>query len=181
MDLVDLLLRSHGALRGSLKSLTGMLGQPGGVGWEDRVALDQGDFSRGLQEFIEAFKAHEAVEDVFLSRVVRQLGMDSQLDEAIAEGHRSLEAMTHLFEAIVGSFDGEHVYRVRMVLGHLNEELEKHLAYEETQIFPKLRDRLPPGLLRELGHRAVVRQRARNLSTGRPARTARPRTRSSIT
>lgn len=73
MDIVDLLLESHETLRGSLKSLTAMLGRPAGVGWEDRMGLDRARFSLQLEMFLAAFKAHEAVEDAYLSRIVRQL------------------------------------------------------------------------------------------------------------
>ena len=160
MDIVDLLLETHEALRGSLKSLTAMLGEASGVGWEDRLTLDRDPFARKLNEFLAAFKAHEAVEEAYLSRIVRQLGLDPELDAAIAEGHRSLGAMTHLFGTVVGVCDGEHVYRVRTVLSLLSEELERHFSFEEKQVFPKLRDRLPKGLLRELGHRARTLQHA---------------------
>lgn len=160
MDIVDLLLKSHETLRGSLKSLTVMLGQPSGVGWEDRCGLDQANFSLQLKVFLVDFKAHEAVEDAFLSRIVRQLGLDPDLDAAIVEGHRALGEMTHLFGIIVGVCDGEHVHRVRTVLFLLSEELERHFSYEEKKVFPKLRERLPAGLLRELGHRAHTKQRA---------------------
>ena len=159
MDIVELLLQNHETLRGSLKSLTGMLGPPRGVGWEDRLGLDQARFSLQLGQFLAAFQAHEAAEDAYFSRIVRQLGLDPALDAAIAEGHRSLGAMTHLFETVVGICDGEHVYRVRTVLFLLSEELERHFSYEEKRVFPKLRERLPAGLLRELGHRARSKQR----------------------
>ena len=160
MDIVELLLENHETLRGSLKSLTAMLGQPSGVGWEDRMGLDQARFSLQLGKFLADFKAHEAVEDAYLSRIVRQLGLDPELGAAIAEGHRSLGAMTHLFGTVVGVCDGEHVHRVRTVLSLLSEELERHFVYEENRVFPKLRERLPAGLLRELGHRACSKQRA---------------------
>lgn len=159
MDIVDVSLASHEALRGSMKRLTSMLGEPRGVGWEDRVTLDRGSFLRQLQEFLEDFKAHEAVEDAFLCRIVRQLELNAELDAAVVEGHRSLRSMARLFETIVGVCDGEHVYRVRTVLDLLSAELERHLAYEEKQVFPRLRERLPAGLLRELGHRAQAKQR----------------------
>lgn len=159
MDIVELLLEKHETLRGELKSLTALLGQPSGVGWEDRAEYDQERFSRQLKEFLAAFRAHEAVEDAYLSRIVRQLGLDPELDAAIAEGHRSLGAMTHLFGTVVCVCDGEHVYRVRTILSLLSEELERHFSYEEQRVFPKLRERLPAGLLRELGHRASLKQR----------------------
>lgn len=160
MDIVDLLLESHETLRGSLKRLTAMLGEPSGVGWEDRLTLDRDPFSRQLKEFLAAFRAHEVVEDAYLSRIVREIGLNPELDAAIVEGHRSIRSMTHLFETIIGVCDGEHVHRVRTVLCLLSEDMERHLAYEEKQVFPKLRERLPAGLLRELGHRAQVLQHA---------------------
>jgi len=169
MDIVDLLLQSHEVLRSSVRSLVEMLGRESGVGWEDRASFDKRAFARTLDEFIAAFRAHEADEDAFLSRVVRQLWLDREMDSTIAEGHRALGEMTHLFGAVLGASDGEHVYRLRTVLFQLNEELERHLAYEEGRVFPKLRERLPAGLLKELGRRAVARRRAAPKSRRRTA------------
>lgn len=160
MDIVELLIESHGMLRGSLQDLTARMGAPSGVGWEDRVSLDLGSFSRQLKVFLAALKAHEAVEDAYLSRVVRQLGLNPDLDAAISEGRRSLGAMSALFETVVRVCDGEHVYGARTVLCLLSDELERHFVYEEKLVFPKLRDRLPAGLLRELGHRAQDRRKS---------------------
>jgi hemerythrin-like domain-containing protein len=172
MDLVDLLLKGHKTLRGSLKTMTGMLGKPSGVGWEDRMALDHAKFSRHLNEFLVAFEMHEAVEDDFLARVVRQMGMEQELNDAVDEGHRSLREITRLFKVIVAECDGEHAYRVRMVLVRLSEELERHLAYEEERLFPTLRKRLPAGLLRALARRAIAKQRAGLKTGGRERRVA---------
>ena len=156
MDIVDCLLKTHGELRGSLESLTVLLGSPRGVGWDDQSALDKEKFSRELAEFLSVFKAHEAVEDAFLSRVVRQIDPDPDLDAAITEGHRSLESLTRIFGVVAASCDGEHVHGVRTALGRLREELETHLAYEEESVFPRLRSCLRAGLLQELGRRASL-------------------------
>lgn len=160
MDLIEFLLDDHATLRGELNSMTAMLGRPGGVGWDDRHNLDQARFSLQLGKFLVAFKAHEAVEDAYLSRIVRQLGLEPELEAAVAEGHRSLGEMTRLFGTVVSACDGEHVHSIRTVLSLLSEELERHFSYEVNRVFPKLRERLPAGLLRELGHRAGSKQRA---------------------
>ena len=89
-----------------------------------------------------------------MSRVVRQLELDPKLDAAVAQGHRSLGEITRLFGVVGGVFDGDHAYAVRAVLTRLSEELEDHLSHEESRVFPKLRERLPEGLLLELGRRA---------------------------
>jgi len=160
MDLIDMLLQGHERLRGSLKTLDEMLGRPSGVGWDDRTTLDRTRFSLQLGVFLATFKAHEAVERAYLSRIVRQIGLDPELDAAVDEGHRSLEEMLRLFSAVATSYDGDHVYRLRTVLSQLSAELERHLIFEETQVFPRLRESLPAGLLRELGRRAGPRRRA---------------------
>lgn len=154
MNLIDVLLNDHRALRGALEALHSTLGEAAGTGWDDRVAIDGERFLRRMREFVALFKAHEALEDEFLSRVVRQLGLNPDLEAAVAEGHRSLEEITRLFGVVVSVFDGEHAYAVRAVLARLSEELEGHLSFEEGRVFPKLRERLPVGLLRELGRRA---------------------------
>lgn len=154
MDIIDCLLEGHGRLRSSLTFLTALLDRPSGAGWDDCAVVDQARFARELEAFFAAFKAHEAMEDAYLTRVLKQIEMDPDLLGAIAEGHRAVAEMTKLFGAVAASRDGEHVYRLRTVLYRLREELETHMGYEEKVVFPKLRAHLPAGLLRELGRRA---------------------------
>lgn len=172
MDLVDLLMKGHQTLRASLKNMSAVLGRPCGVGWEDRTSMDREKFLKKVDEFMTAFRMHEAVEDDILIRVVRQLGTDHALDAAIDEGHRTLREITNLFSVIVTECDGEHAYRVRTVLARLSDELERHMSYEETKVFPRLRERLPPGLLRALARRAIAKQRggAKSVRRTSPAR-----------
>lgn len=154
MDIIDFLLEEHAALRGSLTFMTATLERPTGTGWDDRPVIDQARFTRELGVFFKAFKAHEAAEDAYLTRVLDQLRMDPGIVEAISEGHRAVAEMTKLFGAVAASGDGEHVYRLRTVLSRLREEMETHMTYEEKIVFPRLRAHLPAGLLRELGRRA---------------------------
>ncbi|MBI5245669.1 MAG: hemerythrin domain-containing protein [Elusimicrobia bacterium] len=154
MDIIDRLLEGHGKLRGTLAFLTVLIDRPSGIGWDDRATADRKLFARALDRFFTEFKAHEAMEDAYLTRVLRQAGMDPALSAAIEEGHRAVMEMTKLFGAVAASGDGEHVYRLRTVLSRLCEELEAHMVYEENVVFPELRARLPAGLLRELGRRA---------------------------
>ncbi|MBI4060712.1 MAG: hemerythrin domain-containing protein [Elusimicrobia bacterium] len=154
MDIVDCLLEGHRTLRSSLACMAVLLDGPSGVGWDDCAALDRERFSRELKGFFAAFKAHEAMEDAYLTRILHQIEMEPDLNAAIAEGHRAVAEMTKLFGAVAASCDGEHVYRLRTVLSRLSEELETHLSYEEKVVFPKLRALLPDRLLRELGRRA---------------------------
>lgn len=153
MDIIDCLLEEHKELRGSLVLLTVLLDRPSGAGWDDRTALDRRRFTVEMNAFFSAFKAHEAAEDAYLTRVLRQIGVAPEINAAIAEGHRAIGDMTRLFAAVVISSDGEHVHCLRTVLVRLREELEAHLAYEEAMVFPELRARLPKPLLRELGRR----------------------------
>ncbi len=154
MNFIDLLLEKHECLRTSIRGLNAMLGEASGVGWDDRRPLDREGFSRAVAEFYDAFKAHEAVEDEYLSGLISRLGIDSTLNGAIADGHRSLETLTRLCSAITGDCDGDHVYGVRLIVIHLSAALERHLSFEEREVFPRLRERLPAGLLRELGRSA---------------------------
>ena len=156
MDIIDSLLEGHGKLRNSLVFLTALLERPNGAGWDDRATMSPERFTRELNGFFAAFKAHEAMEDAYLIRVLDQIGMSPEILEAIAEGHRAVAEMTKLFGAVAVSGDGEHVYRLRTVLARLREELETHMAYEEKVVFPKMRASTPAGLLRELGRRARI-------------------------
>ena len=148
MDIVDQLLKSHASLRASFLALGDVLGRPTGVGWDDRSQFDQAAFSRGLACFFADFRAHEAAEDECLARITRRRGPDAGLDAAIADGHRSLADMTRILAAVVYSCDGEHLHGVHTVFARLGEDLERHLTYEETRVFPRLR---------ELARRALAR------------------------
>ena len=163
MDIIDCLLEEHKELRGSLVLLTVLLDRPSGIGWDDRTALDRRRFTVEMNAFFAAFKAHEAAEDAYLTRVLRQIGVEPAINSAIAEGHRAIADMTRLFAAVVISCDGEHVHCMRTVLARLREELESHLAYEEMVVFPELRARLAKPLLRELGRRARAQALIRTL------------------
>ncbi len=154
MDIIEVLLEGHAALRGEFAALTAPFERPHGVGWDDRVALDKKRLLRDIRGFFAAFKTHETVEDEFLAEVLRLVELNEELRAASAAGHRSMGEMMKLFGAVACSCDGRHVYPLRAVLFRLGEELETHLTYEEKILFPMLRERLPVGLLRELGRRA---------------------------
>lgn len=149
MDIIDHLLEGHAALRGEFAGLTALFERPRGVGWDDRVALDKEHFARDVRAFIAAFKTHEAEEDAFFSKALRLVEVEADLRGVFLEGRRSLGEIMKLFGAVAFSCDGEHVHPVRAVLLRLGEELEARLAYEEKILFPKLRERLPAGLLED--------------------------------
>lgn len=154
MDIIDVFLESHAALRGELATLSAPFDRPHGVGWDDCVSLDMKRLSRDMRTFFDAFKKHEAAEDEFLTEVSGQFALDAQTQASFAEGRRSLGEIMKLFSVVAFSCDGEHVHRVRELLFRLREELEAHLVYEEKILFPLLKSRLPAERLGEIGRRA---------------------------
>lgn len=156
MDIIDVFLESHTALRGDISGLEAPFTRAHGVGWDDCVVLDQKRLLRDINAFFGAFKNHEKAEDDFLVEVSGLFELDAQTRAAFAEGRRALAEIMKLFGAVAFSCDGEHVHRVRELLSRLRQELEAHLSYEEKTLFPLLRKRLPAALLRELGAQALA-------------------------
>lgn len=160
MDIIDVLLESHAALRGGLEAVAAPFRQPHGVGWDDRVALDQARLLRDIEIFFASFKSHETAEDELLAAVSGRFALDGESRAAFQEGRRTLGEIMKLFGAVAFCCDGEHVYRVRELLFRLREELDAHLVFEESILFPTLRAGLPADLLRELGLRALEAKQA---------------------
>lgn len=151
MDIIDYFLENHAALRTELEALASPFKRTHGVGWDDRVMLDQKLLFRNITAFIASVKEHELQEDELLREVSVLLDSDAKALATLSEGRRSLREILKLFNVIAFNCDGEHVHRVRELLFRLREEFEPHLAFEENTLFPLLRARLPAKLLRELG------------------------------
>ncbi len=155
MELFNVLLEDHAALRRSLAALSRELGAPAGCGWDDRAALDPRRFRRDVKAFLSALKRHEAREEAWLVRPLRQAGAsEARAVESLDRAHKTLDDLVSLFQATARSCDGKHVYGLRWALSLLGEGLERHLAEEETTLFPRLRHAWTHGLRRELGRRA---------------------------
>lgn len=158
MDIIDVFLERHAALRGELSALEAPFRQPHGVGWDDCVALDGEALRRDAEAFFASFRGHALEEDEFLAAARARAGLDEELLRAFAEGRRSVADIMKLFGAVAFTCDGEHVHRVRELLSRMRDEVEAHLRFEETSLFPAFRERVPAGLLREHGER-VLRSR----------------------
>lgn len=154
MDIIDVFLERHGALRAELAGLAAPLRRPHGVGWDDCVSLDCQRLRRDIEAFFASFRAHEAAEEEVLTEIAGQFKLDAAMRAAFEDGRRAVADIMKLCGAVAFSFDGEHVHRLRELLGRMTEEVEAHLAYEEKSLFPLLRERLPAARLRELGDRA---------------------------
>lgn len=154
MDIIEFFQQSHQALRQELAALEAPFKLPHGVGWDDRVCLDRDALLRDVEAFFASFRGHEAAEDEVLSAAGPRLGLDEELRDEFTKGRRTVADVMKLFGAVTFTCDGEHVHRVRDLLGRMREEIETHLAYEEKVLFPLLRERLPPAELRRLGEHA---------------------------
>lgn len=154
MDVIDLFLEEHAALRAALAALEAPFRPPHGVGWDDCLPLDRARLMRDAGAFFAAYRAHEAEEDGLLAEASARVELEDATRSAFAESRRAVSDVMKLFNAVVFACDGEHVHRVREVLSRMRDEVEAHLAYEEKLLFPLLRERLPAATLGALAQRA---------------------------
>lgn len=154
MDIIDVFLERHAALRRDLTALEAPFRLPHGVGWDDCVALDCERLLRDIELFFAAFKSHVQAEDDFLKEVSGRVPLDPAVREDFAQGRRAVAGIMKLFGAVAFTFDGEHVHRVRELLSRMHDEVEEHLLFEEKTLFPIVRRSLPADLLREHASRA---------------------------
>lgn len=155
MDIIEVFLETHRALRRELAALEAPFQRPHGVGWDDCVSLDCKRLLKEIESFFSAFKDHEAAEDEFMAEVSSLVKLDAATGVAFANGRRAVADIMKLFGAVAFTFDGEHVHRVRELLSRMRAEVEAHLDYEEKVLFPLMKARLPGALLREFGELAL--------------------------
>lgn len=153
MDIIDVFLERHAALRRDIASLEAPFLLPHGVGWDDCVSLDCERLLRDVERFFASFRSHVLAEDRFLKDAGGRLKLDAATEAEFSEGRRAVADIMKLFGAVAFTFDGEHVHRVRELLSRMHEEVEEHLDFEERILFPLLRERLPPEILQESGSR----------------------------
>jgi hypothetical protein len=163
MDIIDVLLEDHAALRGELAVLTAPFTGPPGTG---RLALDNRGLLRDVRGFFNLFKAHEAVEDDFFSEAFCMVDLDPAQRAEFTEGRRSLAESIKLFGSIAFSCDGENVHPMRVISARLKVDMHAHLVFEELVIFPKARKRLPASRLRDLEKLARMETRRKIVRAG---------------
>ncbi|PIR15724.1 MAG: hypothetical protein COV48_12775 [Elusimicrobia bacterium CG11_big_fil_rev_8_21_14_0_20_64_6] len=162
MDIIEVSLIRHAALRGGLETISAPFNRPHGVGWDDCLTLDCQCLLTDIGDFLRACKEHEESEDELVAAVTALGAMDKRIGADYAESRRALGGAMKLFSAIAYTFDGEHVHRLRELLQHLREEFESHLAFKEKVLFPLLRERLSAERLEELGRHARTREMIRS-------------------
>ncbi len=155
MDIIEVFLEKHGALRRELESLEAQFQRPHGVGWDDCVSLDCKRLLKDIEAYFASFRDHEAAEEEFMSEVAALVKLDATTRDAFAKGRRAVADIMKLFGVIAFTFDGEHVHRLRELLSRMSTEVEAHLAFEERTLFPLIRERVPAALLRESAERAL--------------------------
>lgn len=162
MDLIEHLKKDHAELRSLLDAADHALGEPQGVGLDDRLSADKNLLIEALKNFLLAFERHEEAESLVIKRLLRLENIlsarpsasypkiSSKLHQSIEEGHASLKSITRLLSAITSYHDSDQIYAMRHVLASLRDELNRHLDYEEFQVFPKLKETLSPATLEKI-------------------------------
>lgn len=137
---IDSLAAGHATLRRLADAIGDCIGRQKGVGWDDRSSCDIAALSEAQKRFQEELHAHEAEEDRIFGAILRGVGSErDELEATVARAHRSLEGTTALLRTLTSICDGSHVYAVRTAAERLRAELESHLIYEETVLFPRAR------------------------------------------
>jgi len=149
MDIIDVLLEDHAALRGEAEALTSPHTRARGGAPPDRKRL-LGD----MRAFFTLFKAHEAVEDDFLSEAFCLVELDAGQRAEFSETRRALAEALKKFGAFAVGSGGKSVEPMRDVALRLRDDLEAHLSCEERVVFPRLRASMRAAKLRDLGARA---------------------------
>ncbi len=151
MDLIEHLKKEHFELRALLDLAEHVLGKPQGAGLDDRLSADSRLLFESLKRFLLAFEKHEEAETRVIERLQRLENILSarpaasyskispELRQSVEEGHNSLKSIGRLLSAMTASYDSDRIYAMRHVLSSLKHELNRHLDYEEHEVFPKLK------------------------------------------
>ncbi len=141
-DLFSSLLEEHAELRRALAAMAGLLGKAHGVGWEDQMNLDLPRLKEAERRFSAMLKTHERKEEEHLSGLLRRLISQGELPpQALDTGYAAVRDIFRLLETVTGLCDGQHVYALRTLMSKVTEDLERHLTYEERELFPLLRSK----------------------------------------
>ena len=141
-DSFSSLLEEHAELRRELAGLVGLLGKAQGVGWDDQMDVDLPRLKEAERRFSARLKAHEQMEVERLSELLRRLASEgTSQPQALETGHAAVRDIFRLLETVTGLCDGKHVYALRNLMSKVAEDLERHLDYEERELFPLLRNK----------------------------------------
>jgi hemerythrin-like domain-containing protein len=136
--LIRNLLEEHAELRRELAGMAGLLGKAQGVGWDDQMDVDLPRLKEAEHRFSARLKAHEQMEAEHLPQLLRRLALEGE-SHKLEAGNTTVRDIFRLLETITGLCDGKHVYALRNLMSRVSEDLERHLAYEERELFPLLR------------------------------------------
>lgn len=143
-DLFSSLLEEHAELRRELAGMVGLLGKAHGVGWGDQQNVDLPRLKEAERRFSARLKVHERNEEERLSEPLRRLASEGKPpSETLETGHAAIRDVFRLLETVTSLCDGQHVYALRTLMTKVAEDLERHLAYEERELYPLLQNRFP--------------------------------------
>lgn len=134
---LDKLLKEHEELRRDAAALAGLIGPQLAVGWSDHARVDLGRFESARELLRQHLLAHEAKEERFIARRLKVVGA-GEIEAEVERAHETLNRLMGLLHSVATLCTEGRVHALRVICGRVTEELELHLRYEETVLFPLL-------------------------------------------
>lgn len=138
MSELDTLLEEHEALRKDAAALTRLIGPQLAVGWSDHARIDLPAFEAARETLRRRLLEHEAKEERFITRRLRAPGA-AEVEAEVERAHETLNRLMELLHSASALCTEGRVHALRTICGRVGEELESHLRYEETVLFPLLK------------------------------------------
>ena len=131
------LLQDHKELRRRMKDIQDYL-QKVGFSNGDRLGKTAGEELYLMQKALsEAIKAHERKEERLMAATLAKPGAAAEALLKTVEGdHKTLDCLLQILDSMSDLRDQHTTYAIRFTAHSLAYALERHLDYEEKNVFP---------------------------------------------
>ena len=150
MDLLDCLLEDHVGLRESLAAMRDLVGRACDG---DQESL--GKLREAQARFLKRLRVHEEVEEVLLAKALRVSGEGERVAVLDAD-HAGVNDIAAILSALTGICACRDPYAVGFAMARITDELERHMGFEERELFPQVRLKLSVGWLEASGRQAEI-------------------------
>ena len=159
MDMIDGFVEKHGEIRRLMEVLGRCL--PADSSGEEEFQPEMLHKFKETAELLSVkLQAHEALEQRFLAAAAKEMGPDgTPCLSVVDEDHAAINDIIHILESICCLAGNARAYSFRFSVSSLSYRLERHLNYEEKEVFPCVRRSLNPARMAEVEREAGVPQR----------------------